>query len=154
LIAKDYELPPLQTDGGSTLLPAFIKSVEESYEVYCHEDEANYRSNGEGTYMHKTNFNNTLKPFLGDIIRYCIKYWYLNPWLSCKDAYTKGIEHFTKHYKKKGDRKRLIDPILYERKGELLTQQVLALKVIPKEGCDEQRDIFADNEKAQHILNS
>jgi hypothetical protein len=91
LIAKDYELPPLQTDGGSTLLPAFIKSVEESYEVYCQEDEANYRSNGVGTYMHKTNFSDTLKPLLGDIIRYCIKYWFLHPWLSCQDAYTKGI---------------------------------------------------------------
>jgi hypothetical protein len=153
LVAKDFKLPPLQIDGNTGLLPIFIKNLGEIYRAFCAEEKKDFLSkHPHGTFQERTDFEIMLQPLLADIMCYCCKFWYLHPWLSRQEAYVEGITHFEKNFKKRGDCKKLIDPILLKRKDVLLTQHVLALKTIQKEGDPEHREVFEDNESAHLFL--
>jgi hypothetical protein len=92
-----------------------------------------------------------LKPILGDAMCYCIRYWLLHPWLSRKDAYDQSLVYLKVHYKNRGDQRKILEPILHQRKETILLAQVLALKTIPS-GDSEGYEMFEENESAQLIL--
>jgi hypothetical protein len=61
------------------------------------------------------------------------------------------MEYLKAHYKNRGDQRKILDPILHERKETILLAQVLALKTVPSEGT-EGYEMFEENESAQLIL--
>jgi hypothetical protein len=153
LIDKGYVLPPYQSNDQSTLMYSFIVTVEEAYKDFCAKDKQDFVNSGglPGGYMEKTEFATVLKPKLAEIIRYCIKFWYLHPWLSRMDAYEQAIAHMGKHVEKKTDCKKLIDDVLNERKDVLMKQEVLNLKTIVSTE-DAAYQMFEDNESAQLVM--
>ena len=156
LVAKGFHLPPLQTNDTSILINSFLNVVGDNYQVFLNYDEKEFNNaiksaKTMGRYMKKTNYE-VLRPAFGNIIRYFVKYWYLHPWLSRKQAYSKAMEHLDKNYKKKGDLVSLIKVILKDRKESILNNQALNLKTIPRAGSINGELIFMENETAQFIL--
>ena len=122
---KNFKLPPFTVTDSSSLVSTFITHVGEAYDRYLAQDKTMHNDHTPGAdefYTTPTDFNKTLRPLLGDCIRYCGKYWYLHPWLSRSQAYKAAHDHFKANFKKKGDAVKLIDAILQERKDALLLQ--------------------------------
>lgn len=157
-VGRGYELPGYQSNDQSTLMSAFIKVVGDNYETYLVEEEALYlKHNGTGTPMTKTDFDSKIKPLLAEIIRYCIKYWLLHPWLTREAAYNNSMAHLKENFKTRADCARLIKEIIAERKSVLLLESLLALKTIedPSPHADHVGfgyHVFDDNESAQLVM--
>lgn len=152
LVAKGYQLPNFQTNDSSTLMSAFLTLLHGTYVDYCAEDEKLFKEKYPNTpYMQKSDFTYSVKPLIGEIMRYCIKYWLLHPWLSRKEAYAAAIKKMQDEWTPKNNCKKIIEQILNERAEAILMNQVLSLRTVAKEpGSTEQ--VFEDNESAQMIL--
>jgi len=154
LVAKEYKLPGFQVNDSSTLMSTFIEIVKEATEVFIEEEKKAYeKAHGAGTYMPKANFETKIQPLLGEVIRFNIKYWMLHPWLTRIAAHDAAMAHIQKNFKKKGDCKKMIDELLFERKTFLLKKEIFALTPIQAPGDNpEGREVFNDNESAQLLM--
>ena len=148
LKSKDFYLPGYQVNDNSTLLPAFLDVIEDAYLTYVTNEKKTYESNGEGEFMARTDFAGQIKPVLGEIVKFCVKFWFLHPWFDRKEAYESATDYLKKNFKKKNDCQRLIGNILADRKGDILLQSVLGLDTVELEG----KKVFAENESAQHMI--
>ena len=149
---KDFKLPPYQVDDNSTLLKPLVDMVENNYAKYCAVDEKDFKAkNPGGDYLPKTEFSK-LKPLLGDVCRFCIKYWHLHPWLSRAEAYKDAIAHFRTNYSSKRTLKILIDELLQQRTDVILKTQLFALETVHKEGSTSGELVFAENDEAQPFI--
>ena len=152
---KGYVLPPYHVGAnrGNTLHTQLVNLVGESYAKMLKKDEADYRAaNPNGRYMERTSWENALEGMLGEITRYCIKYWHLHPHLSRLEACTNSVDHLIANFKRRGDCKRMIDELILERQRDDLTDDVLALDTEEATYDEEVKTVFKENESAQTVI--
>lgn len=156
---KDYTLPPCQVGfkDASTLQSSMVKVVKDSYKRFIDSEKKDYEKvYGAGSYIGASDFDSQLQPLLGEITRFHIKYWYLNPHLNRKEAYLEGKALLESKFKKKGDCKRIIDELLLASKVDGYTKDLMNLEMQDApddyENAPEGAKVFVENESAQVVL--
>ena len=149
---RRYELPAYNADDSATYIPILLGICEKAYLSWLDEDEKKFNekktNNG---YMTRTSFA-TLKPTIAQMMRYCMKYWHLNPWLGRDKAYKQSLVVLRANWKNKGTpTKSVIDNLLKERTLALMLHKI---KTLPrtKASSDATKEMFSNNEDAQAWL--
>jgi hypothetical protein len=149
---KDWKLPPYKITDNGVLMKHHIDIVGANYQRYCDLTKKEFKlQNPNGKYLPKTSFD-VIKPLIGDICRYCIKYWHLHPWLSRENAYVNSIEHLRREYKWNNNLKNIIDALLATRTDAIVKKQLFALKTEEKPGTTTGELVFVENEDAALII--
>jgi hypothetical protein len=158
---KDYTLPPCQVGfkDTSTLQSSMVKAAKDGYKFWLDIERKEYEKvHGVGSFAGASDFDSQLQPLLGEITRFHIKYWYIHPNLSRKQAYLDGKALLESKFKKKGDCKRIIDQLLLEKKVEGYTKDLMSLEMEDAPDDYENKPhgakVFAENESAQVVLAS
>ena len=155
LKAKDYELPPYHVGEkrSNTLHAEFINMVGQQYHKFLKNAQEEFDKNGAvGAFMTATSWKKTLEPLLGEITRYCIKFWYLHPHLSRQEALNAALDTFESQFERKGDCKRIIDRMIHEKRVNGLKEAVLGLEMETLEQDGSPSKVFKENDTAQTLI--
>lgn len=102
--------------------------------------------------MPKCDFETVLKPAVGNIQRFCIKFWHLHPWLTREAVFDQAMETIKKKFKKRGDLVPIMKALVKEKKDAILKHKVLDLATITKTGTSTNEIVFEDNQTAQMVM--
>ena len=149
---SNYELPAYTTEDTVSYIPFVLKQCEEAYARYIAEEQRLFKKdNKHASYMGKVSFG-TLKPIIGRMIRYCMHYWHLNPWLTRQQAHRQSLEFLWDNWENKGTvTKKIITNMLHCRVMDLMLLNIKTQVRVPA-ATDNTKTMFLNNEDAQALL--